>query len=93
MNVNTNVLEGTKGVPRNGGRKKQLVRSCFAPHSLHVQALMLTDVQTPFLGTPLVPLNCHAETLPAPAEVESHADRLAAPRPKERAAGEGWTPI
>ena len=26
-------LEGAKGVPRNGGRKKQLVRSCFALNS------------------------------------------------------------
>ena len=25
-------------------------------NSLHVQTLMLTDVRTPFLGTPLVPL-------------------------------------
>ena len=49
-------LEGSKGVPRNGGRKQQLVRSCFALDSLHVRTLALTDVQTPFFGTPLVPL-------------------------------------
>ena len=49
-------LEGTKGVPRNGGRKQQVVWSCFALNSLHVQTLMLTDAQTPLLVTPLVPL-------------------------------------
>ena len=49
-------LEGTKGVPRNGGHKQQLVRSCVVLKSLHVQTLTLTDVQTPFLGTPLIPL-------------------------------------
>ena len=47
-------LEGSKGVPRNGGCEWQLVRSCFTLSSLHVQTLMLTDVQT--LGTPLVSL-------------------------------------
>ena len=46
-------LEGTKGLPRNGGRKQQLVWSCLTLDSLHVQTLMSTDVQTPFLGTPL----------------------------------------
>ena len=30
--------------------------SCFALNSLHVRTLMSTHVQTPFLGTPLVPL-------------------------------------
>ena len=35
-----------------GVRRSHLVRSCFALDSLHVQTLMLTDVQTPFLGTP-----------------------------------------
>ena len=45
-------LEGTEGVPRKGGRKQQPVCLCFVIDSLHVQALMLTDVQTPFLGTP-----------------------------------------
>ena len=50
------VLEGNKGVPRNGGRKRQLARSCFALDSLGVQTLMSTDAQTPFLGAPLVPL-------------------------------------
>ena len=45
-----------KGVPRNGGREQQLVCSCFALNSLHLQTIVLTDVPTPFLGTPLVPL-------------------------------------
>ena len=43
-------LEGTKGVPRNGCCKYQLAWSCFALSSLHVQTLMLTDVQTTLLG-------------------------------------------
>ena len=46
-------LRGSQGV---GGRKQRPVRLCFALDSLHVQILMLTDVQTPFLGTPLLPL-------------------------------------
>ena len=46
-------LDSTKGVPRNGGRKKQLAWSCSDLSSLHVEALVSTDVQTPFLGTPL----------------------------------------
>ena len=29
---------------------------CFTLDSLHVQTPMLTDVQTPFLETPLLPL-------------------------------------
>ena len=52
--------QGTGGVPKNGGRKYQLVRSCFALDSLHAQTLMMTDVQTPFHGTPLVPLEAYA---------------------------------
>ena len=56
-------LEGAKGVPRNGGRKQQLVRSCFALNDVHVQTLTLTDFQTPFPVTPLVPLTC---TIPVP---------------------------
>ena len=40
-------LEGTKGVPRNGGRKSWFERD-FHLNSLHVQTLMITDVQTPF---------------------------------------------
>ena len=35
---------------------KALVCLCFALNLSQVQTLMLTDVQTPFLGTPLVPL-------------------------------------
>ena len=50
------VLIGTKGVPRNAGHKQQLVWPCFSLDSSHVQALILTDVQTPFLGTPVAPL-------------------------------------
>ena len=42
------------GVPRNGGRKQQLAWSRFTLNSLHAQTLMLTDVQTSFLGTPLI---------------------------------------
>ena len=42
------ILRGSKGVPRNGGRKSQLVCLCFAISS--------SRVQTP-LGPPLVPLN------------------------------------
>ena len=59
-------LEGPKGVPRNGGRTQQLVRSCFAPDSLHVETLTLTstDVQTTFLGTPLAPLKCEVPEAP-----------------------------
>ena len=34
-----------------------LPSSCFTVNSLHVRTLVLTDVETPFLGTPLVPLN------------------------------------
>ena len=49
-------LEGTEGVPTNGGRKYQLVWLGFTLNSVHVQTLILTDVQTPFFGTPLVPL-------------------------------------
>ena len=52
--LRTASLEGTKGVPRNGGRKQQLVWSHVTFNSLHIQTLMLTDVQNPFLGTPLV---------------------------------------
>ena len=54
--MGTNDPERIKGVPRNGGRKQQLVWSCCILHSLCVQTLMLTDAQTPFLETPLVPL-------------------------------------
>ena len=50
-------LEGTKGVPRIAGPKKQLVWSCSTLDHLHVQTLMLTDVQTPFLVTPLRPVH------------------------------------
>ena len=49
-----NSLEGTKGVPRSGGRKQQLVRSRCTPDYSCVQAIMLTEAQTPFLGTPFV---------------------------------------
>ena len=45
-------LEGTKGVPSNGGHKWQLVWSCFTLNSLHAQTLTLTDVQTPSFGPP-----------------------------------------
>ena len=44
---------------------EQLVLLCFALSSLHVQTLMLTDVQTPFLGTPLVPLKSSPRALRA----------------------------
>ena len=47
-------LGGAKGVPRSGGRERQLVRSCSALTSSHVRALKFTDVQTPFLGAPFV---------------------------------------
>ena len=50
------IPEGTQEVPRIGGRKQQLACSRFTLDSLHVQALMLTDVRIPFLRTPLVPL-------------------------------------
>ena len=50
------LLEGTKGVPRSGCRKWRLVWMRFTFNSLHVETLMLTGVQTPFLGTPLAPL-------------------------------------
>ena len=46
----------SRKAPRNGGCKEQLVWLCFLINSLHVLALMLTDVQAPFLGTSLVPL-------------------------------------
>ena len=42
------------GVPRNGGRLEQLLWSWSTITSWCVQALMLTDVQTRILGTPLV---------------------------------------
>ena len=57
-------LEGTKGVPRNGGRKKQPVWSCLALDSLRAQTLVLTDVQTPFFGTPLVLLRLQSTVCP-----------------------------
>ena len=60
------VLEGTKEVPRNGGRKQQLVLSCFAINSLHAQTLVLTDAQTSFLGTSLVPLKTMIEVSNGP---------------------------
>ena len=41
---------------KRGSWVAQLVWSRFTLNSLHVQALMLTDAQAPFLGTPLVPL-------------------------------------
>ena len=37
-------------------------RVLLSIHSLHVQTLMATDAQTPFLGTPLAPLK-HAISL------------------------------
>ena len=52
-------LEGIEGVPRNGGCKEQLVSLWLSLNSLlHVQTLMLTDVQIPFLGTPLASPKC-----------------------------------
>ena len=47
---------GTKGVPRNEVVISKRFDSVFALDSSHVQTLMLTDVQTPFLGTCLVHL-------------------------------------
>ena len=45
---------------------------------LHVQILMLTDVQTPFLGTPLVPLKDFAclQRTPALAARERQPESL-----------------
>ena len=47
------------GLASNNG-----VSSCFTLNSLHSQTLMSTDVQTPFLGTPLVPLRALARAFP-----------------------------
>ena len=55
-------LEGTKGVPRNGGRRSKLLRSRFTLDSLPVRTLTSTDIQTPFLGTPLAPLKSKRES-------------------------------
>ena len=46
-------LRGSQGM---GVVRKQLFRSCFTLYSLHVQALMSTGVQNPFLGPRLLPL-------------------------------------
>ena len=46
-------LRGSQGM---GVVRNNWLLLCFIIHSLHVQTLMLTNVQTPFLGTPLVPL-------------------------------------
>ena len=46
-------------VKREVGRSQGMgvvISNWFDRVSLHVQTLMLTDVQTPFLGTPLAPL-------------------------------------
>ena len=60
------IIKGIKGVPRNGGRKRQPVWACSTLNSLHVKTLMLTDVQTPSLGTPLHPLKSARPRVPEP---------------------------
>ena len=63
------------------GKQEQPVRSCFALNSLHAQTLMLTDVQTLFLGTPLVPSRVHvcvpcesSGAIPSPRESNTTVD-------------------
>ena len=46
---------------------------CFALDALHVQTLMLTDVQTPFLGTPVVSLTSCFVTLDASKRGKPHS--------------------
>ena len=46
-------LEGIKGVPRNGGYQRNSVRVVLLIFTL--SSFMLTDVWTPFPGTPLLP--------------------------------------
>ena len=45
-------------IPEVSGVKRSFI--AFDLNYLHVLTLMLTDVQTPFLGTPLVPLKVRA---------------------------------
>ena len=69
-------LEGTEGVPSKRGREQQLVWSCFDFNSLHVRTLTLTDVQTPFLGTPLVPLKVWFKALRKPCSFWLYAEHM-----------------
>ena len=70
--------------PRNGDREQQLVLYWFTFIYLHVQTLTLADVQTPFLGTPLAPLEIGRGSVgrqsaragsPEWADVDGHAAR------------------
>ena len=48
--VDNTVLEGSQGVPRNGGRKQQLVWWCFTLSCLHAQTFIMFE--PPSLGPP-----------------------------------------
>ena len=46
-NLKERFLDETKGVPRNGGRKQQLVWSCFTYNLLRVQTLPWDPLSSP----------------------------------------------
>ena len=51
--LGSQISRGRKGVPRNGGRKQQLICSCFTPNCSNVQTLIVDRCSNPLPWDPL----------------------------------------